>query len=152
MDEKQVLLEAWKTTIASQAHFNEMGMKLRSFALTLVAAILTAESMASAGWLAVLAALVCWVAFYLLDRWYYFYLLLGTVLHGEALEKRARELGMVLPGALDSAESLLGLTHRVSRLNQEGWKWMGKYKLDLYYLLIAVAIVLILCLRIAAAD
>jgi uncharacterized membrane protein len=147
MDEKQLLLEAWKTTITSQSHFNEMGMKLRSFALTLVAAILTAESLANAGGLAILAALVSWVAFYLLDRWYYFYLLLGAVRHGEALEDRARELGMALPGVVDSAESLLGLTHRVSRLNQEGWKWLGKYKLDLYYLLIGVAILMILCLR-----
>jgi hypothetical protein len=147
MDEKQLLLEAWKTTIASQSHFNEMGMKLRSFALTLVAAILTAEGVANAGGLAILAALVSWVAFYLLDRWYYFYLLLGAVRHGEALEDRARELGMALPGVVDSAESLLGLTHRVSRLNQEGWKWLGKYKLDLYYLLIGVAILMILCLR-----
>jgi hypothetical protein len=147
MDEKQLLLEAWKTTIASQSHFNEMGMKLRSFALTLVAAILTAEGVANAGGLAILAALVSWVAFYLLDRWYYFYLLLGAVRHGEALEDRARELGMALPGVVDSAESLLGLTHRVSRLNQEGWKWMGKYKFDLYYLLIALAILMILCLR-----
>jgi hypothetical protein len=152
LDEKQVLLDAWKTTISSQAHFNDMAMKLRSFALTLVAAILTAASLAKNGWLAVSAALLCWFAFYLLDRWYYFYLLLGTVLHGEALEKRAKELGMALPGAVDSNESVLGLTHRVSKLNREGWRVPGKHKLDMYYLLIAMALVLILCLRIAYPE
>ena len=152
MDEKQILLEAWKTTITSQAHFNEMTMKLRSTALTLVAAILTAESLAKSGSLAVLAALISWVAFYGLDRWYYFYLLLGTVLHGQDLEKRAKELGMVLPDAADSANSLLGLTYRVSKLNQEHWKLLGKYKLDVYYALIAVAIGVILCVRITQSD
>jgi hypothetical protein len=149
MDEKQVLLEAWKTTIASQSHFNEMAMKLRSFAITLLAAILTAESLAHAGWFAVLAALISWVAFYLLDRWYYFYLLIGAVLHGEELERRAKALDLVLPGAIDSGESLLGLTLRISKLNQDGLKLLGKYKVDLYYGLIAVAILVILCLRIA---
>ena len=152
MDEKQILLEAWKTTITSQAHFNEMTMKLRSTALTLVAAILTAESLAGSGSLAVVAALISWVAFYVLDRWFYFYLLLGTILLVGALEKRANELGMVLPKEPDSANSLLGLTYRVSKLNQEHWKLLGKYKLDVYYALIAVAIGVILCVRITQAD
>jgi len=129
-----------------------MTMKLRGTAITLVAAILTAESLARSGSLAVLAALISWVAFYGLDRWYYFYLLLGTILHGEALEKRAHALGMVLPKEPDSANSLLGLTHRVSKLNQEHWKLLGKYKLDVYYALIAVAIGVILCVRITQAD
>jgi len=124
-------------------------MKLRSIALTLVAAILTAESLGKAGWLAILAALIVWVAFYLLDRWYYFYLLIGAVLHGEELERRAKAIGLELPGAVDSGESLLGLTHRISKLNQGGWKLPGKYKIDIYYLLIALAILLVLCLRVA---
>jgi hypothetical protein len=152
MDEEQVLVEAWKTTIAEQAHFNDMTMKLRSFALTLVAAILTAESLAKAGPLAVWAALISWGAFYLLDRWYYFYLLLGAVMHAEALEKRACELGMVLPMATASGNSLLGLTHRVSAVNQEGWKLRGKYKIDTYYFLIAVAIAVVLYLRMTKAG
>jgi hypothetical protein len=149
MDEKQAIVEAWKQTVATQMHFNEMGMKLRGLALTLLAAILTAESLVKppGGWLAVCAALISWVAFYLLDRWYYFYLLIGAVLHGEALELRAKELGLVLPGAADSQGSMLGLTHRISKLNQEGWKTLGKYKLDMYYAVIALAVLVLLALR-----
>jgi len=59
---------------------------------------------------------------------------------------------MVLPKEPDSANSLLGLTYRVSKLNQEHWKLLGKYKLDVYYALIAVAIGVILCVRITQAD
>ncbi len=149
MNKDQVLLEAWKTTITTQAHFNDVAMKLRSIALTLVAAILTAESLAKAGWLAILAALISWFAFYLLDRWYYFYLLIGAVLHGEALEQHARTFGLELPQATDSAESLLGLTHRISKLNKDGWKLRGKYKIDIFYLLIGLMILLILGLRLS---
>jgi hypothetical protein len=150
MDDKQVILEAWKQTIATQMHFNEIVMKLRGFALILVAAILTAESLsrASGGWLAVCAALISWGGFYLLDRWYYHYLLIGAVLHGEALERRAKELGLALPGAHDSQESVLGLTHRISKLNQEGWKVYAKYKLDIYYAVIALAMLIVLVLRV----
>lgn len=149
MDEKQAIVEAWKQTVATQMHFNEMGMKLRGLALTLLAAILTAESLVKppGGWLAICAALISWVAFYLLDRWYYFYLLIGAVLHGEALELRAKELGFGLPGAPDSRDSMLGLTHRISKLNQEGWKTLGKYKLDIYYAVIALAVLVLLVLR-----
>ncbi|MBM4135133.1 MAG: hypothetical protein FJ245_15380 [Nitrospira sp.] len=149
MDEKQAIVEAWKQTVATQMHFNEMGMKLRGLALTLLAAILTAESLVKppGGWLAVCAALISWAAFYLLDRWYYYYLLIGAVLHGEALELRAKELGLVLPGAPDSRDSMLGLTYRISKLNQEGWKTLGKYKLDMYYVVIALAVLVLLVLR-----
>jgi len=152
MDERELLLEAWKATVETQRHFNDIAMKLRSFALTLVAAILTAESLVGAGPLAVTAALITWVAFYLLDRWYYHYLLIGAVLHGQDLEKRAVELGMPLPGAADSGGSLLGLTHRISKLNQEGWGLRAKYKIDVYYALIAAAILVILYLRFWALE
>lgn len=149
MDEKQAIVEAWKQTIATQMHFNEMGMKLRGLALTLLAAILTAESLVKppGGWLAICAALISWVAFYLLDRWYYYYLLIGAVLHGEALELHAKELGFGLPGATDSRDAMLGLTHRISKLNQEGWKALGKNKLDMYYAVIALAVLVLLVLR-----
>jgi len=148
MDEKQALVEAWKQTIETQMHFNEIAMKLRGLALTLLTAILTADSLAGSGnWLAVCAALISWAAFYLLDRWYYFYLLIGAVLHGEALELRAKDLGFQLLGAPDSRDSLLGLTHRISKLNQEGWKTLGKYKLDIYYAVIALAVLVLLVLR-----
>lgn len=52
MNEKQLLLEAWKQAVAVQMHFNELAMKLRAFALTLVAALVTAESLVQPGVLA----------------------------------------------------------------------------------------------------
>jgi hypothetical protein len=145
MDERQLLLEAWKQTIDTQMRFNDIAMKIRAFALTLVAAVLTAEALVSdpQGYYAVLGLLVVWIAFYLMDRWWYHYLLLGAVLHGSALEDRARELGLALPGG----RSLLGLTQRISALNREALGLNAKYKLDIYYGLVLLALLLILWAR-----
>jgi len=145
MDERHLLLEAWKQTIATQMHFNDIAMRLRAFALTLVAAVLTADALSTGlqGYTAVVALLVVWGAFYLMDRWWYHYLLLGAVLHGSALEDRARDLGLTLPGN----RSLLGLTQRISELNEEALGLKAKYKIDLYYALVFAALVLILWAR-----
>jgi hypothetical protein len=152
MDDREILIEAWKQTIAVQMHFNDMAMKIRAFALTLIAAILTAQSFASLPmvWLPIVAALGCWSAFYLMDRWWYHYLLLGAVLHGSDLERQAAQLGLTLPptNKFVASRPLLGVTGRISELNREGFPFAAKYKMDLYYLLVAIGIFLILPARI----
>lgn len=146
MDERQLLLEVWKQTIDTQMRFNDIAMKIRAFALTLVAAVLTAEALTtgSQGYFAVLALLVVWAAFYLMDRWWYHYLLVGAVLHGSALESRAKELGLALP----EDRSLFGLTQSISKLNREALGLKAKYKIDIYYGLVFVALLLILWARV----
>jgi hypothetical protein len=152
MDEqKQILIEAWKQTIAVQMHFNEIAMKIRAFALTLIAAILTAESLSKVQgncW-AIAAALVSWFAFYLMDRWWYHYLLLGAVLHAEDIEEQAKQLGLNMPDKynLGVMNSTLGLTQRIGKLNRAGWKWKAKYKIDVYYGIVFIAIAIIGILR-----
>jgi hypothetical protein len=151
MDDKQILVEAWKQAIAVQMHFNEIAMKIRAFALTLIAAILTAESLAKVkgGYWAIAAALVSWIAFYLMDRWWYHYMLVGAVIHAGDLEEQAKQLGLSIPDKYNPGEfnSILGLTQRISKLNEEGWKWKAKYKIDAYYGIILIAIIIILILR-----
>ena len=146
MDERQLLLEVWKQTIDTQMRFNDIAMKIRAFALTLVAAVITAEALSSGtqGYFAILALLLVWIAFYLMDRWWYHYLLLGAVLHGSALEDRAKDLGLTLP----ENRSLLGLTQSISALNQEGLGLKAKYKIDIYYSLVFLALLFILWVRI----
>src|SRR5882762_672772 len=121
MDNQQILIEAWKQTIAVQMHFNDIAMKIRAFALTLIAAILTAQSFAAVRiiWLPIVAALGCWVAFYMMDRWWYHYLLLGAVLHAEDLEEHAGQLGSEL-------KTMLGVTRRISELNRTGFRFAAK--------------------------
>lgn len=146
MDEKQILLEVWKQTIDTQMRFNDIAMKIRAFALTLVATVLTAQTFSSGaqGYFAIIALLLVWIAFYLMDRWWYHYLLLGAVLHGSALEERARDLGLTLP----ENRSLLGLTQKISILNEEALGLKAKYKIDIYYCLVFIALIIFLLVRI----
>ncbi len=152
MDEKQVIIEAWKQVVAVQMHFNEMAMKLRAIALTLVAALITAEGLKDAGGAALAAALVVWLAFYFMDRFWYHCLLIGSVLYGRALECHADKiLEMKFPPNTSSHKiysgSLLGLADYIGQANQEHWKWRVNRKIDTFYGLVALALVIILLVR-----
>ncbi len=153
MNENQVIFEAWKQAIAVQMHFNEMVMKLRAIALTLVAALITTEGLAKdAGGAALAAALVVWLAFYLMDRFWYHCLLIGAVLYGRALECHADEiLKLKFPPNTSSRNiysgSLLGLADYIGQANQEHWKWRVNRKIDTYYGLVALALFIILLAR-----
>ena len=148
MKQEQVLLEAWKQTVSVQSHFNDIAMKIRGFGLTLISAIITAYGVTTTApnSIVVWSALVIWVAFYLMDRWWYHYLLLGAVLHGTDLELHAKEeFKFVLPAyTTDKESSVLGLTIRIGELNQEAFRLKAKYKIDIYYGLVAVALVAII--------
>jgi hypothetical protein len=100
MDREEEVLEAWKTAVNVQMHFNDLGMRIRSFAITVLAAFLAATGYTVKegiridlfGWQAsltgflLLGGLVCWGAFYIMDRLWYHRLLLGAVRHGIAIE------------------------------------------------------------------
>ncbi len=152
MDEKQVTLEAWKQAVAAQMHFNEMAMKLRAIALTLVAALITAEGLKDTGGTALAAALVVWLAFYFMDRFWYHCLLIGAVLYGRALECQADEvLKMKFPPNINAHKiysgSLLGIADYIGQANQEHWKLRVNRKIDTFYGLVALALVIILLAR-----
>jgi len=92
MSDKEIGLEVWKTTIEVQKHFNEVGIKIRSIAVTVLAAFLAVAGYAFkegnkplAG-VILLASLVCWLSFYLMDRAWYHRLLQAAVRHGERVE------------------------------------------------------------------
>ena len=111
-------VEAWKTAIQVQQHFNDIEMKLRGLALTVITAVLGAAGVllrdgdefelfgatikvASA---LVLVAILAWFMFYMVDQMWYHQLLVGSVRHAESLED---ELDKDVPG--------FGLTHAISK-------------------------------------
>ncbi len=101
----QLHLEVWKTTVAVQQHFNDIEMKVRGLALTLVTALLGATAVAvrdqahadlgpvslPVATLLVATALVGWFFFFFMDYVWYHRLLLGAVRHGQDLEDRLRD-------------------------------------------------------------
>lgn len=93
-------LDAWKTTVEVQMHFNDIEMKVRGLGITLVTAILGAAALAireatevrifgcdiQLGSVVLGAGLVVWGAIWFVDQVWYHRLLLGAVAHGEHLE------------------------------------------------------------------
>jgi phosphoglycolate phosphatase-like HAD superfamily hydrolase len=121
-------LEAWKVTITVQQHFNDIEMRVRNFALTLLVAIIGASALAIqngsivtifsfktslAVWLLV-GGVIAWLAFYFVDQIWYHRLLLGAVIQGKQLEDILKHdvPGIGLTGAIGDASpaKVLGIT------------------------------------------
>ena len=117
-DERDCYIEMWKETIGVQKHFNDIEMKIRGLALTVLTFVLGGASVAVrygttvklSGFKLQLGALILvlgfflWMTFYMVDQIWYHRLLMGAVIHGEQLETALRQ---VLP--------LTGLTHQISK-------------------------------------
>lgn len=143
MTKEERLLEAWKVTVEVQMHFNELEMKVRSFAITVLAAFLAAVGFVlredlsinlfglslSLSGMILLAAILCWGSFYLMDRLWYHRLLRGAVNHGIALEIEAK-----------SSFPELNLGQEISLASPvtiRGKKYGSNRKIDFFYGLIA---------------
>lgn len=132
MNVEAATLEVWKTTIEVQKHFNELSMRVRSIAVTVLAAFLAAAGYAlkeksAVGFLGqrvsltgmiLLGALICWLAFYVMDRLWYHRLLRAAVRHGRKVEEALK--GSVatidLTETIDDASPIWGMRagHRLS--------------------------------------
>ncbi len=101
MANEQLKIEIWKQVIAVQMHFNEIEMKVRSIAVTVLGALLGAAGYAQSAKITltlfdkeiylslvlVLSGLLTWFAFYFMDRHWYHRLLLGAVKQGQKIEE-----------------------------------------------------------------
>lgn len=113
-------IKIWEKTIDVQMHFNELQMKIRNFSVILISAFVGAAGIAlkdrlvidyvfwglhfqgnlSAVFFGVAA--IAWLAFYFMDQYWYYPLLIGAVKHGVAMEN-----------ALADRVPLVGLTKRI---------------------------------------
>ncbi len=101
--DKKLLLEAWKQCVDVQMHFNDMEMKIRSLAVTVITAIsgaigyLLKENIHYQKEFIVLLSFVsaaAWLCFYLMDRFMYHKLLIGAVKAGIETENELKNLGI----------------------------------------------------------
>jgi hypothetical protein len=139
----QAKLEVWKTIIDVQKHFNELEMRIRNVAVTVLAAFLAAAgytmkenlhitlsgSTVTLTSLVLIAGTLCWLAFYGMDRFWYHRLLRGAVNQGLVIEDSlATDLPEIrLTKAIGDASpvQVFGLTIRSGT------------KIDIFYLLVA---------------
>lgn len=134
-DEEKAQLEIWKVTIQVQQHFNDLSMRVRNIAITVFGAFLAAAGYALkdgstvtfagrtfplTGWVLV-AALLCWFAFYLMDLHWYHRLLRGAVKHGNDVEDI---LAVRLPG--------IGLTHAINEASPF-YRLRASQRLTIFY-------------------
>jgi hypothetical protein len=101
-------VEAWKMTVQVQQHFNDIEMKIRALAITVLTAVVGAAALAiqegttldvggakfHLGAAIFVIGLLAWVLFYFVDQIWYHRLLLGAVEHGEKLEKILFDAGI----------------------------------------------------------
>jgi hypothetical protein len=111
-------VELWKQAIDVHKHFNDIEMRIRALALTVLTFALGGASLAirdgttimlagfrvDFGAITLIFALFLWLPFYFVDQVWYHRLLVGAVVHSAALE---RELRNWLPAA--------GLTDQISK-------------------------------------
>ncbi len=146
-------MTAWTTTIGVQKHFNDIELKIRNYAITVLVALLGAAAVAlregsrvefsgvetSLATLLVGAALIAWLMFYFMDRIWYHQLLVGAVKHGQALEEVLRP---DVPG--------IGLTGQIGESSPYKLLWLFKlhtrHKMAVFYgvvgaVLVALAVI-----------
>jgi FMN phosphatase YigB (HAD superfamily) len=133
-------METWKKCVDVQQHFNDLCLRIRNFAITVVGALLAAVGFTyqygletefvgyrfAAGIGFVVAAIFAWAAFFFMDRLWYHILLRGAVSHASSLEN---QLTGLIPG--------IGLTNKISDASRSvrifGIKFDSKRRLEAFY-------------------
>ncbi len=148
-EQAKLILEVWKKTIDVQQHFNDLELRIRNFAVTVLVAVLSGAGLAMrehfalkvfgaaiplSAWL-VGAGLIGWLAFYFMDRWWYHRFLVGSVKNGIVLERR-------LEGLIGEAKLTVTIGEE-SPFDLFGWRVHSNAKMDLFYLTIGAMLLLI---------
>jgi FMN phosphatase YigB (HAD superfamily) len=132
--EKQASLtvEIWKKTIEVQQHFNDLELRIRNYAFTILGIIISASAVAYKeydtsylSWVLVLVGLILWGMFFLMDYLWYHQLLIGSVKHGIEIENT---WSYHIP--------TLGLTKSISvesKVKLKNWTFSSSKRMKIFY-------------------
>jgi phosphoglycolate phosphatase len=128
-DEKKVEImhDAWKTTIDTQRHFNDVAMKIRHFGFVILAAVVGAAGLSlrsgyaidlfdynvPIGTFIMLFGAFVWIGIWFLDTKWYSPFLLGSVYTGINLEK---QLNKVIPDCFTHSSDIKAQSNEVTIL------------------------------------
>lgn len=171
MDDKDRIafyVEMWKQSIDVQKHFNDIELKVRSLALTLLTFALGGATLAvkegrvteilgmrlQLGSIVLVAGLISWMAFYFMDQVWYHRLLVGAVKHAESLEKTLRadlpEVGLT---RTISENSPYKIRVGAGRWRRDLFSLHSKGKIRVfYYVVAALLVILALVVQFGAAS
>lgn len=142
-------IEVWKKIVDVQQHFNDLELRIRNFALIVTGAFIglggyaikdggfitvLGVTMSIAG-LVVFCAILPWFAFYLMDRLWYHRLLDGAVKAATSVETILNEAGIKIPLGAEISKA--------SPVKVMGFTLHSRHKMDLFYGIIGVAIILL---------
>ncbi|MCZ6820977.1 MAG: hypothetical protein O7G31_16030 [Calditrichaeota bacterium] len=146
-DRLSLVVEIWKKTVEVQQHFNDIELRIRNIAVTVLVGAFGAVAFSMkealtitffgievlAGKLIIIAALIAWLAFYFMDRFWYHRLLKGAVNLGIKIEKANRHL---LP-EIDLSSEIA----QTSPVDVFGYTLHSDRKMDLFYLTFALILI-----------
>jgi hypothetical protein len=143
-------IEVWKKTIDVQQHFNDLALRIRNFAITVLGVVLSGTALSlkeglrvsligitvPLGSLLVFVALITWLAFYFMDRFWYHYLLVGAVKHGTRIEQRLKRvlLDIDLTNSISAASPIQIGTRQIHAAR----------KMDIFYLTVAALLLVLM--------
>jgi len=148
------IFDIWTKTIDVQMHFNDIEMKIRSLALTLLSAFFVAvgysikenlyivlfNSNIHLAKLLLLFAIITWSLFYLIDRFWYHRLLIGSVRHAILIEDKYK---YILPEL-----SLSNSIGKESPISIKNFKIHSTLKIDIIYLTISILLFILFLLSV----
>jgi len=129
-----VAMEAWKKAVDVQQHFNDIELRIRNLALTVLGGVLSvaglilkdAPTSPLPGFLVIGGGILCG-AFYFMDRWWYHRLLHGAVEGGRIIETFV----------IENSGVPIGLAHKIKETSGIA-TWFGKmrsdHKINVFYL------------------
>jgi phosphoglycolate phosphatase-like HAD superfamily hydrolase len=151
-------IEIWKKAIDVQQHFNDLEMRIRNFAITILGALFGAAGLALSrdvtieigdralplGLFLLVAALLTWSGFWFMDRHWYHKLLYGSVEHGMKVENSIKSIipEITLTDSIGKASPMF-----IGRL-----KIRSPRKIDIFYGIGAAAIVVAIVALVLAAG
>jgi hypothetical protein len=147
-DDLSITLEMWKQTVSVQMHFNDIEMRIRNLAITVVGAFLAALAFViegglfwggvSAGVLLMGGAIIAVIDFWFMDRLWYHRLLQSAVNRGIEQEQRIKS---------KVADIKSGLTEKIkedSPFNFFGIEVHSERKIDILYGFLLAVVVTVL--------
>lgn len=134
-------ISIWEKVIDVQMHFNDLCLKIRSFAVSILGVLLGAAAIAYrfAGYVEFLSykvptatifiaiSIIAWLAFYLMDRYWYHELLKGAVHHAQKIEA---SLKVTVPE--------IELSHSIREQSHQSLKMNAAKKLHIFYISIFI--------------
>lgn len=138
-------ISVWEKAIDVQMHFNDLCLKVRSFAVSMLGVLLGAAAITYrfAGYVEffsfkiptatifIAISIVAWMSFYFMDRYWYHELLKGAVHHAQKIE-----------GNLKVSLPEIDLSHSISVQSHQSLTMNAAKKLNIFYIVIFIVQVL----------